>query len=64
MTLCKELNLLSKELRATLHEIVLVILEEFKDMFPDELPPGLPPIRGIEHQIDFFLGATLPNRPA
>jgi hypothetical protein len=33
-------------------------------VFPDELPKGLPPIRGIEHQIDLVLGASLPNRPA
>ena len=31
-------------------------------MFPKELPPGLPPIRDIEHQIDLILGAQLPNR--
>jgi hypothetical protein len=37
------------------------LLEEFKDVFPDELPKGLPPIRGIEHQIDLMLGASLPN---
>ncbi|XP_021730697.1 uncharacterized protein LOC110697622 [Chenopodium quinoa] len=40
------------------------ILREFKDMFPDELPPGLPPIRGIEHQIDLIPGAPLPNKVA
>jgi hypothetical protein len=33
-------------------------------VFPDELPKGLPPIRGIEHQIDLVSGASLPNRPA
>ena len=31
-------------------------------MFPNDVPSGLPPIRGIEHQIDFVLGATIPNR--
>ena len=33
-------------------------------MFPDEVPASLPPIRGIEHQIDLVPGASLPNRPA
>ncbi|XP_021730219.1 uncharacterized protein LOC110697176 [Chenopodium quinoa] len=40
------------------------ILREFDDVFPDELPPGLPPIRGIEHQIDLIPGAPLPNKTA
>ncbi|XP_052736727.1 uncharacterized protein LOC128197915, partial [Vigna angularis] len=38
--------------------------KEFDDLFPQEIPKGLPPIRGIEHQIDFIPGAVLPNRPA
>ncbi|WVZ64325.1 hypothetical protein U9M48_013864 [Paspalum notatum var. saurae] len=33
-------------------------------VFPAEIPPGLPPLRGIEHQIDLILDATLPNRAA
>jgi hypothetical protein len=28
------------------------------------MPSGLPPIRGIEHQIDFIPGTVIPNRPA
>src|SRR5690606_17780510 len=34
------------------------------DVFPKENPKGLPPIRGIEHQIDFVPGASLPNQKA
>ena len=33
-------------------------------MFPNDVHSGLPPIRGIEHQIDFVLGATIPNQLA
>ena len=40
------------------------LLEEFKDVFPQDIPSGLPPIRGIEHQIDFLPHASLPNRLA
>ncbi|CAA7035552.1 unnamed protein product [Microthlaspi erraticum] len=40
------------------------LLQDFSDVFPEDSPPGLPPVRGIEHQIDFVPGSTLPNRPA
>ena len=40
-----------------------IILDEFKDFFQDP-PKGLPPLRGIEHQIDFLQGSSLPNRAA
>uniref|UniRef100_A0A2N9HBM8 CCHC-type domain-containing protein n=1 Tax=Fagus sylvatica TaxID=28930 RepID=A0A2N9HBM8_FAGSY len=36
---------------------------EFEDVFSEEMPNELPPIRGIEHQIDFVPGAAIPNRP-
>ncbi|XP_073367924.1 uncharacterized protein [Aegilops tauschii subsp. strangulata] len=39
-------------------------LVEYEDVFPKEVPPGLPPKRGIEHQIDLVSGAPLPNRPS
>jgi hypothetical protein len=40
------------------------LLQEFEDVLLEEVPHGLPPIRGIEHQIDFIPGASIPNRPA
>ena len=55
---------------ATLCEIyelppqVKKLLKEFGDVFLKEGPIGLPPFRGIEHQIDLVLGASLPNKPA
>ena len=40
------------------------LLKEFEDVFPDDLPLGLPPIHEIEHQIDLIPGASLPNKAA
>ncbi|PON38021.1 LOW QUALITY PROTEIN: hypothetical protein TorRG33x02_346040 [Trema orientale] len=34
------------------------------DIFLEEVPNGLPPLRRIEHQIDFIPRASIPNRPA
>jgi hypothetical protein len=47
----------------SLPSVVTNLLQDFEDVFPQETLVGLPPIRGIEHQIDLILGATLPNRP-
>ncbi|XP_014496254.1 uncharacterized protein LOC106757910 [Vigna radiata var. radiata] len=40
------------------------LLKEFDDLFSKEVLSGLPPLRGIEHQIDLIPRASLPNRPA
>ncbi|RDX82075.1 hypothetical protein CR513_37184, partial [Mucuna pruriens] len=37
--------------------------KEFTDVFLDEVPHGLPSLRGIEHQIDLISGCPIPNRP-
>ena len=49
----------------TSHNLRLVLsslFQEFKDVFLDELPPGLPPLQAIEHRIDLIPGAPLPNK--
>ncbi|GJX26848.1 hypothetical protein Tco_0233144 [Tanacetum coccineum] len=43
---------------------VTSILEEFKGVVPEELPPGLPLMREIHHCIDFVPGDVIPHKAA
>ncbi|XP_019057164.1 PREDICTED: uncharacterized protein LOC109116372 [Tarenaya hassleriana] len=56
--------LFANELISSLPSGVCKLLQDYEDVFPEEIPNGLPPLRGIEHQIDFVPGASLPNKPA
>jgi len=62
---CKQMLFsLDDDVASSIPLAITNLLQEFEDIFPAEIPPGLPPMRGIEHQIDLILGATLPNRAA
>ena len=39
------------------------LLKSYRDVFPDELPPGLPPSREVDHRIELTPGAVPPSRP-
>ncbi|WVZ96873.1 hypothetical protein U9M48_042456, partial [Paspalum notatum var. saurae] len=61
--------LLHKDVRLSTNDLpsilpsVLELLQLFEDVFLDDIPVGLPLIRGIEHQIDLVPGASLLNSP-
>ncbi|WVZ84283.1 hypothetical protein U9M48_031333 [Paspalum notatum var. saurae] len=62
--ICKDALFSLEDMHQTLPPAVANRLQEYEDVFPAEIPPGLPPIRRIEHQIDLIPGASLPNRAA
>ncbi|GJS33558.1 transposon ty3-I gag-pol polyprotein [Tanacetum coccineum] len=43
--------------------IIKPLLAEFGKIVKDDRPDTLPPLRNIQHQIDLFLGPSLPNIP-
>ena len=59
--LYKENFLSTNDLPSTLPSVVFDVLQDYEDAFPKEVLPGLPPKRGIEHQIDLVPGFPLPN---
>jgi hypothetical protein len=61
---CRQVLFLLDDITMPFPRAINNLLQEVKDVFPVEIPPGLPPLRGIEHQIDLIPGATLPNHAA
>jgi hypothetical protein len=44
--------------------MAISLLQEFDDVFLEDIPSRLPPLRGIEHQINLMPEALIPNRLA
>ena len=59
--LYKETFLNTNKFDHTLPSAITSLVQEYEDFFSEEPLHGLPPIGGIEHQIDFVPGAAIPN---
>ena len=62
--MCKGSCYFTNMLNPSLPSDFVVLLQDFEDLFSEEMPSSLPPLRGIEYKIDFIPGAPIPNRPA
>ena len=52
--------LVSNDNNLSLPSVFQSLFQEFEDMFQDE---EIPPIKGIEHKIDFIQRTVIPNKP-
>ncbi|GKA14809.1 putative CCCH-type zinc finger family protein [Tanacetum coccineum] len=48
----------------TLNPHIQPLLQSYNHVFPAEIPSGFPPLRTIQHKIDFIPSSVLPNKPA
>ncbi len=53
----------SSDSKLSMSDNAKAIISEFKDVFPEDLPSGLPPKRDIDHRIDLVPGQAPPSRP-
>jgi hypothetical protein len=60
----KEAYFNTNDLDSAIPSVAVSLMQEFDDVFPEDIPNGLPPLKGIEHQIDLVPGASIPNRLA
>ena len=56
----KEACFNTNEIDYCVSSVAISLLQDFDDLFPDDIPSRLPPLRGIKHQLDFVPGASIP----
>jgi hypothetical protein len=57
-SVCRQVLFSLYDITTPLPHAITNLLQEFKDIFHAKIPPGLSPLRGIEHQINLIPGAT------
>jgi len=60
----KEAYFNTNDLNSAIPSVALSLMQEFDDVFLEDIPSELPPLRGIKHQIDLVPRASIPNCPA
>jgi hypothetical protein len=51
----------TNDLDYVISSVAISLLQEFDDVFPEDIPNGLPPLKGTKHQIDFVSRAAILN---
>ena len=59
----KEIYFNSSGLDHVVPSVVIYLLQDFDDIFSKDTLNRLPPLKGIEHHIDFVLRVVIPNQP-
>jgi hypothetical protein len=54
----------SNNLDSGIPSVAVSLLQEFDDIFSEDIPSEIPPLKGIKHQIDLVPEASIPNRLA
>lgn len=60
----KEILYNKAELDSSVPSVIKTVMQEYSNVFLDEMPKRLLLFKGIKHQIDFVSGAQIPNRSA
>lgn len=57
----KHFYLTINDVCSSLPRSIVEVIQDYVDLFLEMMPEGLPPLRGIEYQIVFITGASIPN---